>query len=304
MTGIRLLSIVGLGRSGSTLLERLLGQVEGVFPVGELTYLWERGVLRDELCGCGEPFSSCPFWSDVGSAAYGGWDHALARTVIEQREQVQRRRYVPMLARPRRYPRFQQRLTEYVSLIEPLYIAIKEVSQAELIVDSSKLLSYSTLLASVPCLDVTRLHLVRDSRSVAHAWTRSVVRPETGDRRELMPTFSTRRTALEWLVDNWSYELLQDGDGLFIRYEDLATDPARVVGSILQHLNTAAQLDLDGNRAWLRASHTISGNPMRFQSGQIEIRLDDRWRTEMRRRDQALVTTLTYPLLRRYRYRR
>ncbi len=32
---------------------------EGVAAVGELRYLWARGVQDDQLCGCGEPFSRC-----------------------------------------------------------------------------------------------------------------------------------------------------------------------------------------------------------------------------------------------------
>jgi hypothetical protein len=117
-----------------------------------------------------------------------------------------------------------------------------------------------------------------------------------------MPKFSTPRTALEWLVDNWASERLRAKNGLFVRYEDLAAEPAGVVSGILDHLAISRPPELGGNWAWLRESHTISGNPMRFQSGRIEIRLDERWRTEMPRRNQLLVTTLTYPLLRRYGY--
>jgi len=66
---VRVLYIGGLGRSGSTLIERLLGQVPGVCAVGELVHLWDRGITEDERCGCGEPFRQCPFWSQVGKTA-------------------------------------------------------------------------------------------------------------------------------------------------------------------------------------------------------------------------------------------
>ena len=59
----RVLYIGGWGRSGSTLLDRLLGQAEGSFSVGEMRDLWLRGVLENRRCGCGEPFDSCPFWT-------------------------------------------------------------------------------------------------------------------------------------------------------------------------------------------------------------------------------------------------
>jgi hypothetical protein len=74
-----LLYLGGLGRSGSTIIERLLGQLPGVCSVGEVVHLWRRGIGDAERCGCGEPFPGCPFWSKVGLAAFGGWDNDLFR---------------------------------------------------------------------------------------------------------------------------------------------------------------------------------------------------------------------------------
>ncbi len=41
--------------------------------------------------------------------------------------------------------------------------------------------------------------------------------------------------------------------------------------------------------------HTISGNPSRFRLGATSIREDERWKTEMRRRDRWIVTLCTAP---------
>ncbi len=38
----------GLGRSGSTLIEKLLNELPGTFAVGETIHLWERGVRDQE----------------------------------------------------------------------------------------------------------------------------------------------------------------------------------------------------------------------------------------------------------------
>ena len=72
--GSTVLYIGGLGRSGSTLVERLAGQLPGACAVGELVHLWERGITEDERCGCGAPFHQCPFWQQAGKTAFGGWD--------------------------------------------------------------------------------------------------------------------------------------------------------------------------------------------------------------------------------------
>jgi len=50
----------------------MLGRHEGFAPVGELRYLWDRGVRQDELCGCRLPFRSCPSWVEVMADAFGG----------------------------------------------------------------------------------------------------------------------------------------------------------------------------------------------------------------------------------------
>jgi hypothetical protein len=47
----------------------------------------------------------------------------------------------------------------------------------------------------------------------------------------------------------------------------------------------------------------VSGNPMRFKTGRLDLRLDDAWRREMPHRQAALVTGLTWPLQRWYGYR-
>ena len=96
---VRVLYVGGLGRSGSTLMERLVGQLPGVCAVGELVHLWERGVVADERCGCGEPFGRCPFWLQVGKAAFGGWDEVDVSRVAALRARVDRNRFIPALAR-------------------------------------------------------------------------------------------------------------------------------------------------------------------------------------------------------------
>jgi len=59
------LYIIGEGRSGSTLLDMLLGQVDGFESVGELRFVWSRGKRDNQRCGCGEDFNSCHHWNKV-----------------------------------------------------------------------------------------------------------------------------------------------------------------------------------------------------------------------------------------------
>jgi len=63
--------VAGSGRSGSTILERVLGQMPGFVNVGELIDLYRRPP-EGERCGCGLAFTACPFWLGVGKRAFGG----------------------------------------------------------------------------------------------------------------------------------------------------------------------------------------------------------------------------------------
>src|SRR5919106_327280 len=62
---VTVLFVVGSGRSGSTLLDILLGQVDGFFSTGELHSLWWAGILEGRRCGCGLAVTECAVWRRV-----------------------------------------------------------------------------------------------------------------------------------------------------------------------------------------------------------------------------------------------
>ena len=69
---VKVLYIAGWGRSGTTLLDNLLGQIEGFTSTGELHNLWQRGLIDGRDCGCGLRLTDCPFWQEVLTAGFGG----------------------------------------------------------------------------------------------------------------------------------------------------------------------------------------------------------------------------------------
>ena len=142
------LYIGGLGRSGSTLLERMLGQVDGVVAVGEIVHLIERGLVGDEDCGCGLPFHQCPFWTDVGAKAFGGWDGVVGRDWLALKERVDRNRFIPLMV-VAILPAYRRDLLHHTERLQRLYEAIAEVSGADVIVDSSKHASTAFMLRRV-----------------------------------------------------------------------------------------------------------------------------------------------------------
>jgi sulfotransferase family protein len=302
----RILLIAGYLRTGSTLLERLLGQIDGITATGELRYVWTNGFQLNHLCGCGVPFRSCPFWRSVVDEAFGGFEGVDVDRLAHLQRSVDRLWHVPQIAIRRRLPRMERKLDEYLAPMELLYRAIQAVSGAEIIVDSSKAPSHGFLLRSVAGLDVDVVHLVRDSRAVAYSWRRLKMKPEVHWELGYMPRYGPARSAFEWSVMNLASHALGRRRGKYqrLRYEDLADQPRAVMTEVLVTLRYPDNgLEfLSGDMANLRPDHTVSGNPMRFETGPVRVAPDVAWEREMRRRDKRLVTAMTWPLLRAYGY--
>ena len=307
----RVVYIGGAGRSGSTLTERLLGQLPGVCTVGEVVYMCQRGIVEGNRCGCGEPFRRCAFWHDVLAAAFGGWDKVNVARVAELKAAVDRTRFIPWLLAPAVRPAFRRALDEYMSYNTKLYDAIAVVSGCGVVVDSSKNASFAFCLRACAGLELRVIHIVRDSRAVAYSWTRKVRRPEAMV-PSYLPTNAPARTAWNWSYQNGALELLAriGTPTLRVRYEDLVAAPEVTLARIAAFSGLAVGdhelgfVGSDGKRRWadLGVAHTASGNPMRFATGRIPIRIDDEWRTAMSAAQRATVTAVTLPLLMHYGY--
>jgi hypothetical protein len=309
-TGLtRVLFLGGLGRSGTTVLERVLGELPGACSAGELVHLWQRGVLDDELCGCGEKFSRCSFWTEVGERAFGGWDPERATRMLLLRSRVDRTRHVPMLALPRLVGRRRGEHLEYTSAYTRLYRAISEVSGAPVVIDSSKHSSLAFCLRSAPGIDLRVIHVVRDSRGVAYSWTKAVVRPEAGS-EDLMTRYSPVGSSTLWIGHNLFFAMLRrlGTRTRLLRYEDFVAGPRARVRELAEFAGIPTTGDvpgfLDESSVLLTSSHTVAGNPVRFRTGAMTLRRDDAWREQLPRGHRMLVAALTLPLLARYGYLR
>jgi hypothetical protein len=303
------LYIAGSGRSGSTLLELMLGQVPGFCSVGELSYIWVRGVSENELCGCGARFRECPFWRKVGEEAFGGWDRVDADDLVSLRAAVDRTRYVPLMLAPATSPRYRAMLTRYAHFLGRLYEAILRVSGARVVVDSTKHASTGFLLRRVPGVDLRVVHLVRDGRGVAYSWMKEIRKPEAVDRDAYLDRYPPGRMGVRWMTYNSLVHLLRLDAGipsLLVRYEDLVRAPYATISRIVSLAGGAIRdqdLGFIGD-GWVHTSrdHNIAGNPVRFTRGRMPLRIDDEWRRNMAARDRRLVSAIASPLLARYGY--
>lgn len=303
----RVLYIAGAGRSGSTLLDNILGQVDGYFAVGELRYLWQRGIVENRLCGCSRRFADCPVWTAVLDAAFGDHDGVDSEIMIGHQRRGSRARHLPLLLATRHRPHLlTSRLGGYPDALARLYPAIAEVTASRVIVDSSKLPTYGYLLETIGSLDLYVVHLVRDPRATAYSWTRRKVQPDRGS-FGYMESQSPLKSSLLWDLWNVTVEAIWrrfPDRYLRLRYEELVQHPEESVRRVLALLGDEDQ-ELpfaDDRTVTLGANHSVAGNPDRLKEGAVTLRADAEWVQRMPARSRALVSAATAPLLLRYGY--
>ena len=293
---IKVLFIAGEGRSGSTLLASILGEIEGFFNAGELMTIWDTG--QEWPCSCGAQVENCEIWKPVLSKALTGKHPHLINEIISLRDRYAHTTQVPKaLFLPGVESRLTYRLKEYTDALYELYHAVQSVTHTQVIVDSSKNVGYAYILGMVPLVDVYLIHLIRDARATAYSWLQT-----KGDLWIERPA----SISLRWVLRNVVTEMLGTRlPGRYVRlnYEDFIEEPKASVWRILSLVGaTNKSLPfLDEHRVVINHSHGIWGNPDRFKRGVVELRMDRRW-DGMRRRDRLLVNLLTWPLLRRYQY--
>ncbi len=303
---IKVLYIAGLGRSGTTLLGNILGQVDGFVSVGEIRLIWDHGLVMNKICGCGALFEECEMWQPVFSEAFGGMSKVDARKMIHLRETWARTKHIPLMLTSPGRRLIGQRLPEYLDALEKLYRAIQTVTGSRVIVDTSKFPSYGFVLGMAPSVDLRVVHLVRDPRAVAYSWMRKKLQPDP-ETPEYTPQESPTGTSLRWAARNLGTEALWRRSKeryLMLRYEDFVAEPRRVIERALEVVDegTAPLPHVGEHEVKLGANHNIWGNPNRFQTGLVRLRPDDEWVSRMRPEDRRLITALTFPLFTRYGY--
>ena len=300
MKQVKVLYFAGWGRSGTTLLGNILGQLDGYHNVGELYYLWDRGLQDGQPCGCGETLHECPVWREVGNRAFGGWNKVDAERFKVLRNQGLRTRHLPTLRFESSRQRVLDRTVEFREALARLYRAIVDVTGCEVIVDTSKFPSYAYLLGHCPGIELSTVHLVRDPRAVAYSWwsrSEKMTSLETGQVRNIHKHHPLTSSILwnawnQLLQQQWKRESLPYQ---LVNYEQFMREPEPTVRSIAEfakHVPDHLPF-VSSHEVRVETCHSVSGNPNRFRQGNIKLRLDNEWETKMSSRMRLLVSAVT-----------
>jgi sulfotransferase family protein len=302
MTGptLKIICILGWCRNGSTILGNVLNEVPGFFHAGELHFLWKNaaGKGANNRCGCGEPLTTCPLWSQIlplgrppGIAAGAHADAVIRR----QRAWVRTRHTWRVLRRGLR----PGGLVEHAALMARTYHGIAVRTGASVLVDSTKIPGEAALLPHLPDITPYYIHLVRDPRAAAESWR---------ERKQYCDPMPAVRSTAYWDAFNLASRALTrryPERSVLLRYEDFIADPATTVGMLLRWCGAdPAANPVHGRTVELHTNHTVTGNPDRFRTGATVIRAtDDAWRASLPVPARLTAQALSWPLSRHYGYR-
>jgi len=271
----KIIYIMGAGRSGTTVLDIILGNAEGVFSCGELTRYPElNGVPHDYP----ETSETYRFWSDFegifkkkskGTIDYRSL-YALYRKFDHHDGFVRNYFGLHSVDDQRRYQQYS------VAFFDTLF----ELSGKDVLVDSSKYPNRALTLSALMPYDLYFIYLVRNPAGVARSFQKKNVE---------QPSRGWLSSSIYYFVVNAACALVKKRlqrsfPVLLIKYEDLMTDP---VGTLEKIQNTCGialtrSIELvqeqqplavgclfDGNRLRLKKHITLKGDdvhgPHRFK---------------------------------------
>lgn len=291
-----LIYIAGYGRSGSTILDTILGNNPTIFGGGELIWLFDNFV-RDAVCSCGKTMSSCPVWANV------------AREIKAQCQMSswQKASRISRINDVRNF--YGSPSASYKELWSATFSAIKKVTGKNIIVDSSKTnhIGWPRLknLTATYQGQTRVVHLVRDPRAVM--WSMSKGTNKYLAKKPISPSVIRGiRGVFSWSLSNTLAELAvksSTNNSLVIKYEDIMQVPFDAFSTLGQYL----ELDLQplsmklNNREVFSSGHGIAGNRMR-SSPSITPYFDDSWKQKLSKHSQRIAVFIGEAKMKRYGY--
>ena len=302
----KILFIVGMARSGSTLLTALLDRVDGFAGLGEAHLYWELAG-SGRRCGCKRDLDACPLWGGLArEQAEREVDVAGMRDAFQRFVRPRPRSLLRNLRARRGGPGAAQR-ARYAEAMGDAYAWLAERTGAKVLVDSTKLPA-AVELTEATGAEVCVVHLVRDPRAVGHSLGRRRLgperRPRAGGPRYLAAVL---RAAADWTLRNAYVELAlrrRSGRYVRLRFEDLAREPRACLQRLLELSGGGDASDVFAaeGAVELGENHILTGDEGRFKRGRVEIAPQETWREQMPRYAQVAATLVAAPLLRLYGY--
>jgi Sulfotransferase family len=256
--------IVGLGRSGTTLLDLLLGCHPSLVGLGEVFHFTMPNSRRlsqssEIMCSCGQSMDQCLFWGPTTVALRKANDKSASEKysiVFDHFSQTFGNKVIP--------------------------------------IDSSKNLEALQVLRTKSDENIKLIFMIRDVRG----WTTSIRSLSNDTKSWLLPLKKLSLWQfLHWYSDNLAIiRFLKDENLPFFQlgYEELALYPLRTLKKLCDFLEI--DYNLTNWKLSDSKSHNVLGNRMRIDKGgkKEKIYYDNRWFVS---KDWLLSSMLLYPVM-------
>ena len=284
---VPLIYILSNGRSGTTLLDLLLGAHPKIWTLGEAQNLpWE---LRNPRapCGCGNPVPESEFWAPIIDSIpteIDGYHIGYFRNE-KQVGKVLRWDMLPDVLRGEVSSRWQEAAREYAiknqHYFEVVYEAAQDRSPEPIrwFVDASKDPYRLFWLQASGLFDIRVIHMLKDPRALVYSMARDWIgNPVDGINR-------TIRYTARWIIENAIMAHLcrvqfSAADTWTQRYESLASHPEETLTQLGNWLGVKYSPSLVHDFRKYE-NFAISGNMMRWRESDSEINLDERWKSDL-----------------------
>jgi hypothetical protein len=275
MDKIPVIYITSLGRSGSTLLDLMIGRHSLVESVGEID-AFDQWVDSNLLCSCQETMADCSYWNEIRQNLPGNEAFRIGYLSKAQRTKS-------LVLKPS-----SQEAKAYSLPNHHLFSSILKNTSKKIILDSSKRVQRLRYLISSDLFDLKVIHLVRNGNAVVNSYKRASERPEFTSGKTTVPG-SPLQTSTRWVLYNLLAQKLGRHLGperyIRVRYEDVALRPEEEVRKICSRFGLTYEEGLLNPTT--QSIHNISGSRWRFKSEQkVEVKIDERWRRELSQRDK------------------
>ena len=286
--------VCSAARSGSTLLDMLLGQHPKIESLGEINFLG-KSIARNEQCSCGELVRKCPAWIDVFSEIkrekgidllahpYGmrQWDTRMDNANADFNQQTKLYLLARLLRRASTRLHYVHALYKLLPLPPKLekgiqnafymYDLIRNLRSVDTVVDSSKDVYKAVSIYLRAPESVRLIFLSRDGRGVMYSRLYSGVRTEESPSHAIRQWRKYYAQSLS-LIERW----VDKRHVKYLRYEDLVASPDQVMEDVFQWLGLESnEFPLTQSNKTLHIAGGNDGTKARFGNG---VKLDERWK--------------------------
>lgn len=285
----KIIYIAGFPRSGSTILQNILNEIEGVASVGEIKTLIGYNIFKRKNCSCGQSIEECEFWSPVQNQIQQKYSKIELTDFEKLRKQLSNKNFYTYKYRTKKFQT--EKFAKYSLFLNWLYNEIFTQHSIDCIVDSSKDPVYAWYLNIVLQYEVYFIHLYRDPEASYTSLQKD----------------KAKSNYFRWTLMNRNSEYLQQiapGRYFRLKYEDFTACPKEAIDELMKFAHIEGNNPImKENKILFTGNHSLAGNPNRFKTGEIEIKKTVYAGDVLSTAQKKIISILNRSLLKEYGYK-